>query len=80
MRWLVLRETIVFVVIGIGAGIFVTIPAFEFVGALLYGLSTRDPLTLIAAAATLCVVAGLASAGPAWRASRLDPALALRIE
>lgn len=80
VRWLVLRETIILVVAGIAAGVFATLPAFTFVESLLYGLSTRDPLTLISAGATLCVVAVLAGAGPAWRASRLDPALALRIE
>jgi predicted permease len=80
VRWLVLRETIVLVVTGIAAGVLITLPAMHFVEALVYGLSTRDPLTLVAAAATLCLVALAAGAGPAWRASRLDPALALRIE
>jgi predicted permease len=80
VRWLVLRETIVLVLAGIAAGVLIAMPALHFVEALVYGLSTRDPLTLIAAAATLCLVALVAGAGPAWRASRLDPALALRIE
>src|SRR5205823_2336634 len=44
VRWLVLQETIVLVVIGIVAGVLATIPALRFVEALLYGLSTRDPL------------------------------------
>jgi len=80
VRWLVLRETIVLVGVGIAAGLCATIPALQFVGALLYGLSARDPITLISTTATLCAVAVVAGAGPAWRASRLDPALALRIE
>jgi predicted permease len=80
VRWLVLRETIVLVGVGIATGLCTTIPALQFVGALLYGLSARDPFTLISTTATLCAVAVLAGAGPAWRASRLDPALALRIE
>ena len=80
VRWLVIRETIVLVAIGIGAGILATVPALQFVGSLLYGLSARDPITLASAAAVLCLVAVLAGAGPAWRASRLDPSLALRLE
>ena len=80
VRWLVLRETIALVVFGIAAGIAVTMPALRFVAALLYGLSTRDPATLALAAATLCTVAIVAGAGPAWRASRVDPARALRAD
>ena len=80
VRWLVLRETLVLVVFGITAGIAVTMPALRFVAALLYGLSTRDPATLTFAAATLCTVAVIAGAGPAWRASRVDPARALRAD
>ena len=45
---------------------------------LVYGVSASDPLTLAAVAATLALVALLASAVPAWRASRLDPHLTLR--
>ncbi|HEY2905982.1 MAG TPA: ABC transporter permease [Vicinamibacterales bacterium] len=80
VRWLVLRETIILVAFGIAAGIAVTMPALRFVEALLYGLSTRDPATLAFAAATLCTVAVVAGAGPAWRASRVDPARALRAD
>jgi macrolide transport system ATP-binding/permease protein len=78
VRWLVLRETLMLVALGIAAGVLVTMPALRLVGSLLYGLSARDPATLAAAAATLCSVAVLAGGGPAWRASRVDPALALR--
>jgi predicted permease len=78
VRWLVLRETIALVGAGIAAGVLVTMPALRFAGSLLYGLSSRDPATLALAAGTLCTVAVLAGGGPAWRASRVDPALALR--
>ena len=45
---------------------------------LVYGVSASDPLTLSAVAATLALVALLASVVPAWRASRLDPLSTLR--
>lgn len=48
-----------------------------YMGALLFG-NARDPLSFLASAATLLVVAALASLLPARRASRIDPLLALR--
>ena len=45
---------------------------------LVFGVSASDPLTLAAVAATLALVALLASVVPAWRASRLAPLSTLR--
>ena len=47
---------------------------------LLYGVSARDPLTYAALAALLALVALTATLLPAWRASRVDPILAIRTE
>jgi ABC-type antimicrobial peptide transport system permease subunit len=80
VRWLVLRETTILVAVGIAVGAAVTIPALRFIGALLYGLSSRDPIAFVSAVLLLSSVATLAGLGPAWRASRVDPALALRID
>jgi putative ABC transport system permease protein len=44
----------------------------------LYGLSPRDPATLVGAAITLASIAALAGWLPAYRASRIDPAQVLR--
>ena len=44
------------------------------------GGSSRDPLTLLGAAALLLLVAVLACVIPAWRAATIDPMRALRIE
>jgi ABC-type antimicrobial peptide transport system permease subunit len=49
-------------------------------GALLFGLTPRDAAPLLASACLLATVAGLASFAPAWRASRVDPMIALRHE
>jgi ABC-type antimicrobial peptide transport system permease subunit len=46
----------------------------------LMGSSAADPLIYLAAAAFLCIVAGLASYLPARRAASVDPMQALRTE
>jgi predicted permease len=45
---------------------------------LLYGVSTVDPLTMVAVLLMLMLIAALSSAGPGWRASRADPTSAFR--
>jgi ABC-type antimicrobial peptide transport system permease subunit len=52
--------------------------ASRFVGALLYQVEARDPITLLSAAAALAATAAIAAAVPAYRASRIDPATVLR--
>jgi putative ABC transport system permease protein len=47
---------------------------------LMFGVSPYDPLTLVAAVLVLVIVGVTASAGPARRASRVDPMVALRQE
>jgi ABC-type lipoprotein release transport system permease subunit len=47
---------------------------------LLYELSPTDPVIVLASAALLLVVAAVASYLPARRASRIEPAVALRHE
>jgi putative ABC transport system permease protein len=50
------------------------------VSALLFEVSPRDPVVYIAAAALILGISGLASFVPAFRASRLNPASALRTD
>jgi ABC-type antimicrobial peptide transport system permease subunit len=47
---------------------------------ILHGVSGSDPLSFAGALAALLAVTVFASAVPAWRASRIDPAITLRAE
>ena len=77
---LVMSRVLVLVGAGIVAGTVASVWASRFVATLLFGLEPRDPATLIGAALTLATVAALAAGWPAWRASRIDPAMVLRNE
>jgi predicted permease len=78
IRWLVMRETLMLVVVGSVVGLGVLLPSVKVLASLLYGLSPRDPLTLVASFAMLVAVAVIAGAIPALRASRVNPTTALR--
>jgi ABC-type antimicrobial peptide transport system permease subunit len=78
VRWLVLRETLVLVAVGIAAGVGLSVATLGVAETMLFGLSPRDPATFAAAAAGLLAIGALAGAVPAWRASRVDPIRALR--
>jgi putative ABC transport system permease protein len=47
---------------------------------MLYGVQPLDPTTLGCVTILLILTAAVSIAGPAWRATRIDPAAALRIE
>ena len=68
------------IVIGIAIGIPAALAAGQVIAAQLFGVTASDPLTLAAAAAPLTLIAALAAYGPALRASRVDPMVALRRE
>jgi predicted permease len=75
---LVLRRITIVVAVGIGVGAGLSLWAARFVGTLLWGLGPWDPTTFAGAAVVLAFVATFASSLPAWRASRIDPAIVLR--
>jgi putative ABC transport system permease protein len=64
--------------VGIAAGTIAAIASAKVMETLVFGVSATDPLTLAAVAATLAVVAFIASLVPAYRAFRLDPLKVLR--
>jgi predicted permease len=77
---MVVRDASTLVAVGLAAGVGLSLAATRAAATLLFGVRPWDPATLAAAAAGLAVIAVGASALPAWRASRLDPNLALREE
>jgi ABC-type antimicrobial peptide transport system permease subunit len=66
--------------IGIVAGLIAAVAATRLLSTLLFGITARDPLTLLSAAAVLLVTTLVASYVPARRASRVDPVVVLRAE
>jgi predicted permease len=75
---LVVREGMIPALLGIAAGSVAALLASLTLERLVFGVSASYPATLAAVAATLGLVALLASLVPAYRASRLDPAAVLR--
>jgi predicted permease len=75
---MVINEGLAITAIGIGIGIVSALLMGRVVSSLLFGVSERDPLTLVAVAVALGVIAMLASWLPARRAARVDPLIAMR--
>jgi predicted permease len=65
---------------GLTLGLAASIGAVRLIQSMLYGTRPLDPAIFAAVAASLLVVAALACLVPAWRASRIDPMQALRME
>jgi predicted permease len=78
--WLILRQSLVLVAIGLAVGIPAAYFSSPFIESLLFGLEPTDPRAIVIAAAVMVVVALAAAFVPARRASRVDPLVALRAE
>ena len=65
---------------GLVIGLAVSAAAVRLIQSMLYGTRPLDPAIFAAVTATLLAMAVLACLIPAWRASRIDPMQALRIE
>src|SRR6266487_2379520 len=76
--WLVLRETLTLVLIGIGVGLPAAFAATRVVTNRLFGLTPTDPSTIVMATIILAIVAAFAGYVPARRATKVDPMEALR--
>jgi predicted permease len=75
-----IRPGILLSIVGIGAGLGMSLVAVRFLRSLLWGVRETDPVTFGATAAILLLVAALASLAPALRILRMDPAETLRNE
>jgi predicted permease len=78
--WLVMREVLLLLAIGLTVGIPAAMGLGRFVASQLYGIQARDPFTAAATLILITLVSAAAGLIPAHRASRIDPILALRYE
>ena len=78
--WMVLKESLLLLGIGIALGLPATLAATRLVRAQLFGLSPCDPFTLTAAVLMIAIVTLATALFPARRAAKVDPMVALRYE
>ena len=75
---LIMRRGLGLASAGLSAGIALAIGVTRLISSLLFGVSPADPVSFTFASALLLAVAALATWIPAWRASGVDPLIALR--
>jgi ABC-type antimicrobial peptide transport system permease subunit len=78
--WMVMREVLLLLGIGLAVGVPAAMALGQYVAAQLYGIKPHDPVIAAGTMALLIVVSAAAGLIPAQRASRIDPILALRHE
>jgi predicted permease len=78
--WLVMREALALVSIGVVIGLAASLAATRTAANLLFELEPNDPLTITLATVVLLAVAALSGYLPARRAAQVDPMVALRHE
>ena len=78
--WLVMREVLMLLSIGLAVGIPTALGLGRLVSTQLYGIEPHDPGIAVGTMVLLTVVSAAAGLIPARRASRIEPILALRYE
>ena len=76
----VLGEALLLASVGAGIGIVIAIPSARLLRNQLFGVSPGDPVTFLLVTVALVMVAVGAAFSPAWKATRVDPVVALRTE
>jgi predicted permease len=84
VSWMVLRETLALILVGVAVGVSAALAATRLasslISGLLFGLKATDPTTIVLATLLMAAVAVFAGYLPARRASHVDPMVALRCE
>ncbi|HEY1793453.1 MAG TPA: ABC transporter permease [Opitutaceae bacterium] len=78
VRMEVVMQTLRLALVGVGAGLVVSLGAGRLIASLLFATAPTDPLTFLATIAVLGLVALLAGFLPARQASNIDPIVVLR--
>ena len=73
-----LLRTLALAASGLALGMAASRALASALGSLLFGVTTGDPVTFIEVGTVLIAVAAIAGYIPAWKASRIDPMVALR--
>ncbi len=77
--WMIMKQGLALALVGLGAGVVLSLGATKMMGGLLFDTGTADPRTFALVAATLVAISALACFVPARRALKIDPVQALRI-
>lgn len=77
---MIARQGLALAAVGVVIGISLSWALTRFAATFLYGIEAHDPLTFVGIPAILLVVTAVAIAGPARRASHVEPTTALRYE
>jgi predicted permease len=77
---LVLGSGLRLIVVGLAAGLALSLLVGRAISSLVFEISPYDPVVLSVTMVVLAAVAVMASLAPAWRATRVDPLVALRAE
>ena len=75
---MVIRQGLILVGLGLAIGIGAALALSRVLQTYLYQTTPTDPLTFVVVATAFVVAGTLACLGPAWRATTVDPMLALR--
>ena len=78
--WMMMREVYVLAALGLAISVPAAVGASRLIESFLFNMKPNDPRTLAVAVTTLLGAALLAGYGPARRASRVNPIVALRHE
>jgi predicted permease len=80
VQWMVLRESLMLLAVGLMLGLPLTVMAVRLIRAQLFEMSPYDPATFATAVAVLAAITVLAAWIPARRAARVSPMEALRCD
>ena len=80
MLRLVIADAVRVIAIGLAVGLALSTLLGRVLGTMLVGVPALDAMTFAVVPIVMAITAVGAMAGPAWRAARIDPAIALRVD